>query len=67
MILTAYYMPHSLDPRRQHALVDVLTKDETGYTVRGYDHTTWHANFDELEALVKEEEDDEYGDQNAPA
>lgn len=57
MIRTAQYWPSVYNPLRQGALVEVLTQDATGCTVKGFDGSTWRASFDELQVLVRDEED----------
>lgn len=55
-IRTAQYWPHDYNPLRYGALVEVLTQDATGCTVKGFDGVTWRASFDELQVLVQDEE-----------
>lgn len=57
MIRTAQYWPSVYNPLRQGALVEVLTQDATGCTVKSFDGSTWRASLDELQVLVQDEED----------
>lgn len=56
-VYVARYWPKRNDPAREGALVSILTSNDAGSMVKGFDHRSWWAAWDELEVIVQTEGD----------